>query len=278
VIIHAKKRIDALFVILRHLTGGIDLSAEWAGFTTVGQCEIDDYATKVLEKNFPGAERWRDIRDVTVESFRERTGINAGELTLLSGGLPCQPETNEVRLCLAGKRKASADERDLWGEFARIIREIRPLWVVAENVPALLTSESGRYFGRILRDLDEMGYNVGWCCYPAAWVGAIHRRNRLFIIAYSNGERRHIDETLKQKEFAGVFTSVIPTEFEQNAAHNILPVLSWHELEPNIGVYRNDDGISKGVDRHRCLGNAVCPQQIYPILAGIAEIELKKLE
>jgi len=146
--------------------GGIDLAAEWAGFETVGQCEIDDYATRVLEKNFPGAERWRDIRDVTVESFRERTGINAGELTLLSGGLPCQPETNEVRLCLAGKRKASADERDLWGEFARIIREIRPLWVVAENVPALLTSESGRYFGRYFETWTKWGIMSGGVVIP----------------------------------------------------------------------------------------------------------------
>ena len=97
--------------------GGIDLAAEWANFKTVGQCEIDNYATKVLEKNFPNVPRWRDIRDVTDKSFRERAGIAAGELTLLSGGFPCQPHS------LAGKRKASADERDLWGEFARVIRE-----------------------------------------------------------------------------------------------------------------------------------------------------------
>ena len=103
--------------------GGIDLAAEWAGFETVAQCEIDDYATKVLEKNFPNVERWRDIRDVTNESFRERTGIKT--LTLLSGGFPCQPHST------AGKRLASADERDLWSEFARIIREIDPngCWV-----------------------------------------------------------------------------------------------------------------------------------------------------
>ena len=162
--------------------GGIDLSAEWADFTTVGQCEIDDYAMKILKKNFPGVEKWRDIHDVTIESFRRRTGIGPGELTLLSGGFPCQPHS------LAGKRKASADKRDLWAEFARVIREIRPKWVLGENVPGLRSSENGRYFGRILRDMDEMGYNVGWCSYGAVDVGAPHKRERVFFVAYADGD------------------------------------------------------------------------------------------
>ena len=157
--------------------GGIDLAAEWAGFETVGQCEWADYPTKVLEKHWPNVLRWRDVRDVTVESIRER-GIN--EITLLSGGFPCQPHS------VAGKRKASADDRDLWGEFARIICEVRPRWVLAENVPGLLSSEDGRFFGRILNDLAKMGYAVGWCCYGAADVGARHKRDRVFIIANSN--------------------------------------------------------------------------------------------
>jgi DNA (cytosine-5)-methyltransferase 1 len=170
-------------VLLTHFSlfsgiGGIDLASEWAGFTTVGQVEIDDYCNKVLEKHWPDVPRWRDVRDVTRESVSAR-GI--GRITLLSGGFPCQPHS------CAGKRKASADERDLWGEFARVIRELEPRWVLAENVRGLLSSESGRFFGRVLRDLANMGYAVGWCCYGANAVGAPHQRERVFIVANAIG-------------------------------------------------------------------------------------------
>lgn len=166
--------------MLTHLSlfsgiGGIDLAAEWAGFTTVGQCEWADYPTQVLEKHWPTVPRWRDIRTLTGGDFYARTGLERP--TLISGGFPCQPHS------VAGKRLASADDRDLWSEYARVIRELRPKWVLAENVPGLLSSESGRFFGRVLRDLANLGYDVGWCVYGAADVGAPHRRNRVFIIA-----------------------------------------------------------------------------------------------
>jgi len=243
--------------------GGIDLAAEWAGFTTVGQCEIDEYATKVLEKNFPAVPRWKDIRDVTGESFTERTGLT--ELTLLSGGFPCQPHS------CSGKRMASADERDLWGEFARVIREIRPRWILGENVVGLLSSENGRFFGRVLRDLDTMGYHGGWCCYPASWVGAAHRRERVFIVAHADGERRHsLDET-EQDECEGLHFPI----FEKWSPETYNTIFRLHRQIPERDsiIHRNDDGLSEGVDRLRCLGNAVCPQQIYPILETIAEME-----
>ena len=271
--------------------GGIDLAAEWAEFTTVGQCEIDEYAAKVLEKNFPNIERWRDIRDVTAESFRERTGIRTDELTLLSGGFPCQPHS------LAGKRKGSADGRDLWGEFARVIREFNPRWVLGENVLGLLTSENGRFFGRILRDLDEMGYNVGWCCYGACEVGALHRRERVFIIANADGERelqpqrrgkkigRRADNCSKEivsdsdngsgaVRRDGELSAVEETERGRGNHGRRTPEYfagEWRDFEPNVG--RLAHGISNRVDRLKCLGNAVVPQQVYPILQSIAEIE-----
>ena len=161
--------------------GGIDLASEWAGFTTVGQVEIDDFCNKVLEKRWPDVPRWGDVRDVTRESVSAR-GI--GRIDLLSGGFPCQPHS------CAGKRKASADERDLWGEFARVICEFEPRWVLAENVRGLLSSESGRFFGRVLRDLADMGYSVGWCCYGANAIGAPHQRERVFIVAHSTITQR----------------------------------------------------------------------------------------
>ena len=165
--------------------GGLDLAAEMAGFTTVGQVEIDDYCNGVLDYHWPEVPRWRDVKDVTAESFEERTGIKPGTLALLSGGFPCQP------VSCAGKRKGDTDERWLWDEMLRVICEVRPRWVVAENVRGLLSaqaiSDGRKLFGRILRDLAENGYRVGWLCYGAGDVGAPHKRERVFIVAHSRG-------------------------------------------------------------------------------------------
>jgi DNA (cytosine-5)-methyltransferase 1 len=254
--------------VLTHLSlftgiGGLDLAAEWAGFTTVGQCEYADYPTKVLEKHWPDVPRWKDVRELTAESIWKRTGLT--EITCISGGFPCQPHS------LAGKRKASADERDLWPEYRRIISEVRPKWVVAENVPGLLSSESGRFFRGILRDFAEMGFDVGWCTYPASWVGAIHRRERIFTIAHTISIRWGImDESVKNR-YAG-FNIQARTEwpYEKNSP---LPYVSNVLHKPISGILRNDDGIANGMDRLKCLGNMVVPQQAYPIFKAIAEIE-----
>ena len=209
--------------------GGIDLSAEWAGFHTVGQCEFADYPTRVLEKHWPNVPRWRDVRDVTAQSVRER-GI--GEITLLSGGFPCQPHS------VAGKRRASADERDLWGEFARIIREIRPKWVLAENVPGLLSSKSGRFFGRVLRDLAEMGYSAGWCVYGADAVGAPHRRDRVFIVAHTTGAQcstgSEVQRVLRTLPENGTELHYANRPSETHPG-NVADTLSLRQLQPQGG-------------------------------------------
>lgn len=241
--------------------GGIDLAAEWAGFRTVGQCEYADYPTKVLEKHWPDVPRWRDIRSVKAEDIQNR-GI--GEITVLSGGFPCQPHS------LAEPRLASDDERDLWDEFARIIREIKPKWVLGENVPGLLSSENGRFFGRILRDLAGMGYYAGWCCYPASWVGAVHRRERVFIVANSDSERcgRWIGQEANQKR-AKVGAE---RKYLWNQTSNfIIQYLRDPATAPED--IRSNYGFPDWAHRLKGIGNAVSPPQAYPILAAIAEIE-----
>ncbi|MGF7059254.1 DNA cytosine methyltransferase [Brassicibacter mesophilus] len=270
--------------------GGIDLAAEWAGFETVGQVEWEDYQTKVLEKHWPNVNRWRDVRNVTIESIRER-GIE--NITLLSGGFPCQPHS------LAGKRRASDDERDLWGEVARLISEIKPRWFLGENVPGLLSSEDGRFFGRVLNDLAEVGYNVGWCSFPASAVGAIHQRERVFIIVYS-GSLRYMGKQFKefseerrksaQQELRSSITGATNTNSEYvegsckdtiqgfETLQGKLSTRSVEEWRERSTIYqpklcRNYNGIPNQVDRLKCLGNAVVPQQVYPILQTIADIE-----
>ena len=152
--------------------GGIAAASEWAGFEHVGFVERDPFCQKVLAKHWPHVPIYDDVRTFDGTKFR---GVD-----LISGGFPCQPHS------LAGSRKASGDERDLWGEVVRIVGEAKPRWFLGENVPGLLSSESGRFFGRVVDDLAALRYRVGFCMYGASDVGAVHRRNRVFIVAYSD--------------------------------------------------------------------------------------------
>ena len=231
--------------------GGLDLAAEWAGFETIGQCEWAEYPRKVLAKNWPNVERWKDVRELTAESIWQRTGRK--QVTAISGGFPCQPHS------LAGKRLASVDERDLWGEYARVVCEANPRWVVGENVSGLLSSEDGRFFGRILRDLARMGYDAWWYCFPAYPVGAVYERERVAIVACSDSHRlqrfvqmpRKVDETYKIQR---------PPSEDIRAAIGV-----WNGKEPDTDRVRTDNGISGWMDRIKCLGNCVNRYQFYPI-------------
>jgi len=243
--------------------GGIDLAAEWAGFETVGQCEFADYPTKVLEKHWPDVPRWRDVRDVTAVDFLARTGLAAP--ALVSAGFPCQPHS------VVGKRLASDDERDLWPELRRVLGELRPRWFLGENVRGLLSSESGRFFGRILRDLVGLGYRVGWCCYGANRVGAVHQRERVFIVAHAPGGHGHGVDPEQENRCPALDPS--PLEVWRDDTLHLLHDLERGFAYPSDGVHRNDDGLPQRMDNLTALGNAVVPWQAYPILRMIAFIE-----
>lgn len=250
--------------------GGLDLGLERAGMRVAWQVEIDDYATRVLARHWPDVPRFRDVR----ECGRH----NLAPVDLVAGGFPCQPHS------LAGKRSASGDDRDLWGEFARILRELKPRWVVAENVPGLLSSEAGRFFGRVLRDLAASGYDAEWDCLPAAAFGAPHLRDRVFLVAHARGKQPS-QQSQPQSEGsaaadtggAGVLRPVAnghsrggtrsALKPQVQAAVFVRPDLvgcggshfgaAW-QAEPNVD--RMADGFPGRVDRIRGLGNAVVPQ------------------
>ena len=155
--------------------GGLDLAAEMAGFETVGQCEWADYPTKVLERHWPDVPRWRDIRTLTKESFYERTGLRT--VDVISGGFPCQP------FSVAGKRGGKNDDRYLWPEMLRVIRELKPTWVVGENVPGIINLA----LDEVLSSLEDEGYEVQSFVIPACGVDAPHRRDRVASLAYADG-------------------------------------------------------------------------------------------
>src|SRR5574343_884793 len=159
--------------------GGFDLGLERAGMRVAWQSEIDPYASAVLKKYWPLVPNHGDIRGITGDSVEW--------VDVLCGGFPCQDISN------AGKRAGIDGERSgLWAEYARVIGELRPRYVIVENVSALL----GRGLGRVLGDLAALGFDAEWHCIPASAVGAPHRRERICIVAESRQQlesREHKD-------------------------------------------------------------------------------------
>lgn len=150
--------------------GGFDLAAQWAGWQNIFQCEKDEYCLAVLNKNFPNVKRFGDIKTTSFKNY-------LGDVDVLSGGFPCQPFSQ------AGKQKGVDDDRYLWPEYERAIDEIRPRWVVGENV----TGIKNMALDLVCSSLEGKGYAVRPVIIPASAVGAWHRRERIWIVANAVG-------------------------------------------------------------------------------------------
>ena len=256
--------------------GGFSLGLERAGMKTVAFCEIEEFPRRVLAKHWPHVPIHHDVRELRAE--------HVGAVEVICGGFPCQD------ISVAGKGAGLAGERSgLWVEYARLVGEIRPRYVIVENVAALL----GRGVGTVLGDLAALGYDSEWHCISAASVGAPHLRERVWIVAYPSrdddargleqrasgkeagrGEGRDLGEGqapyrqrlrielgssrpfLADADHAGRIEQrpTITDETEHQAAER----RGWWSPEPDVG--RVAYGVPSRVDRLRGLGNAVVPQ------------------
>lgn len=161
--------------------GGFDLASEWMGWDNVFHCEWNDFGQKVLKYYWPQAKSYEDI---TKTDFT----IHRGRIDILTGGFPCQPYS------AAGKRKGKEDDRHLWPEMLRAIREIRPRWVVGENVLGLVNWSGGLVFDEVQADLEAAGYEVWAYVLPACAKNAPHRRDRVWFVAHADCCRNNTTE------------------------------------------------------------------------------------
>jgi DNA (cytosine-5)-methyltransferase 1 len=252
--------------------GGFDLAAEWMGWENVFHCEWNTFGQKVLHHYWPNAEQFTDI---TKSDFTKY----ANTIDILTGGFPCQPYSS------AGKRLGKEDERHLWPEMLRAIREIQPRWVVGENVLGLVNWNGGLVFHEVQADLEAEGYEVQPYVLPAVSVNAPHRRDRVWFVAHSkcNGlEYRYKAHDLPKKEDETSKKISNPANDIKTNGSRFNTKWSFNISLENI-VCRKDDGIPNRLDSItfskwrkesiKAFGNAIVPQVVYQIFKTIEQYE-----
>jgi len=259
--------------------GGFDLAAQWMGWNNIFQCEKDEWCRKVLAKNFPNTKRFIDIKLFNAKIYN-------GTIDVISGGFPCQP------FSVAGQRKGKADDRYLWEEMLRVIVEVQPQFVVGENVTGII----GMALDTVLSDLEAQGYTTETFIIPACSKNAWHRRDRVWIIAYTNnfsnsGKTRKYEGKSFEKRLSKwneveqlAITSDVRISTNSNdtgCKEQRQPITdktklfapkcsSWWKTEPAVGRVAN--GLSFQMDRLKGLGNAIVPQVAYEIFRSIGEL------
>jgi len=288
--------------------GGFALAAQWAGFRTIGFCEIDKYCRKVLAKNFMADTTSGNGRGRSTQGWIQETvgtgsetpvihsdifsldGRDFAGVSLITGGFPCQP------FSVAGKRGGAADDRAIWPQMFRVISEARPSWVLGENVPGIIQME----LDNVLSDLEGIGYACRPFVIPACAVDARHRRDRLWIIGRNvsdaqrergcsgNSERQDAEDVGQRSESEGMVANSDWRRCEQRDTGqwrvSELNPCCW---KPEPAVRELADGVSDGLVRYagrvatkvpnrvqklKGLGNAIVPQVAYEILREIRKL------
>lgn len=264
--------------------GGFDLAAEWMGWNNVFNCEWEEFPRQVLKHHFPNAIQHGDIKELDATTY-------AGRIDILTGGFPCQPYS------LAGKRKGKKDERHLWPEMLRVIRECAPRYVVGENVRGLVGWNGGLVFEEVWADLEDAGYDVQPFLLPAASVGAPHIRYRIWFVAHANdkrdgdghgkiqrtnGEVRQRDDRSEPCNASGGYASDTDNRREGHqvrARRYEFKSKNWDRFPTVPPVCGRDDGLPKELDgitfpkwrreSIKAYGNAIVPQVALQIFKAI---------
>ena len=247
--------------------GGFDLAAEWMGWENIFHCEWMPFPRQILKYYWPNSISYENIctTDFT---------IHRGKIDLISGGFPCQPYST------AGKRKGKEDERHLWPEMLRAIREIKPRWVVGENVRGLVSWSDGLVFEEVQSDLEAEGYEVQPFLLPACGLNAPHRRDRIWFVAHSLCERysRSTSTRIEENE-----RRIIHNENRKHTGEN--KKTDWNNWPNQPYVLLRDNGFPGGLDNKtfstirresiKGAGNAIVPQVALQIFKAIEEYELR---
>lgn len=240
--------------------GGFDLGFERAGMTCSWQVERDPFCLKVLNRHFPNVPKHDDIH--TVGSH------NLSSVDLICGGFPCQPFSS------AGKQLGEADDRNLWLEMRRVIAELKPHYIVAENVLGLV----GLYLDTVLSDLESEGYEVGTVVLPVGAFGASHQRHRVFILAHAQSRGCHWGRLSDRNQYEAVLeesetgwrreTQRFQSELKRGTSGRIYAL-------PNTGTQRIPSRLSTELDtaRLKALGNSVSPVVVEHIGNLIMSLE-----
>lgn len=246
--------------------GGFALAAQlvWGNrYENVGHSEIDEFCCKIYHRHFPGSKCLGDIKKIAWQR---------GSARLITGGFPCQPYS------FAGKRRGAADNRALWPEMLRTISEVRPNWVIGENVTGIVNME----LDEVLSDLETEGYETQAFIIPACAVGAPHRRDRVWIVSHSNHhgwdgtKDRKSDYTRENGNTQGKEKVCEPKG--SNSLWHVTSAWQKDWVEIATSFCRVDDGVPNRVERLRALGNAIVPQVAYVILGIIKQLESSSIQ
>jgi len=260
--------------------GGFDLAAEWAGWENVFYCEWNPFGQQVLKHYWPNAESFNDITKSDFSKYEHTVDI-------ISGGFPCQPFST------AGDRRGTEDNRYLWPTMLDVIRTVKPRYVVGENVHGLVNWNNGLVFNTVCADLEAEGYEVQAFLLPAAAVGALHKRERIWFVAYSNKIPRQCMDERRTK-------SVLQREKSKWSEGRQLLQLVFNgtmaEIRTNEGQYITSepalvssfDGFSYDMaggsiqkyadEANGAYGNAIVPQVALQIFKAINEYEIQELK
>lgn len=241
--------------------GGFDLAAEWAGWENMFHCEWNEFGQRVLNYYWPKAKSYGDITKTDFTIWR-------GRIDVLTGGFPCQ-DASIAKQDGNGQKGLSGKRTGLFYEMCRAIDEIRPKYIVAENVANILKINKGQDFSAILTELSGLGYNAEWRVCRASEIGAPHQRARLYLVAYPDSIRLY--ESQSFFSYVGEEKTSVSWEFVGTTIQTLRGGM-WKSKPPVLCL---DDGLSSKLYQEsiKAYGNAIVPRIAFNIYKSIAEIE-----